>query len=144
MYNFFLFFKFIKHSKLKLPLYIYTHSFYKADHLSELYKYNTKIYGLTTPANGEILALFIKYKSLDKDKYYKNYKYSFIYKWIFLGYKKNKPIKDCTWEQFKSIYTTFFYPHLISEEELTSRLVVSELCGKEDDTVKVPAEYFYN
>lgn len=105
-----LFLSYIIHCKLKFPLTAFSyddHNYYKKN---EPFSNIPQI--IYTDNNRECLAIIknTKYTIYDRCNY--------IYKWTFLGYKDSILIKDCKWGDFKRIYTSLFYPHLISEEEL--------------------------
>jgi hypothetical protein len=138
MYKLLLFFKYIKYCILKNKLIVNTYSYYDSNYIDSIKKYNTKLYQLKNSNGRNVVALFKNYINCGaySNRIYKGYKYDFKYQWIFLGYEDQKLLQHCTWKEFKNIYTTFFYPHLISEEECTANLVIDKLSSKLEDDIK--------
>jgi hypothetical protein len=95
------------------------------------------LYILTTQGGQKVVANLNKYKYYSRKKKKINGDWAaYVLKWNFLRYETKMSIINCNWKEFKSTYTTFFYPHLISDDEITSRLVVSKLTQNEEETIK--------
>lgn len=135
MYNLRLYIKFIKHKILKIPLKIMTLSDdYNSKMLDPIIKYPHKYYQLTTPNNKKVIAIFHNLKKLRMRKRYCNFLlYNYIYYWTFISYENAPIIYNCNFKEFKQYYSSFFFPHLLSENNILSDLVMDKMVPKEDD-----------
>jgi hypothetical protein len=136
MYNLFLYIKYIKHCVFKKPLIVRTYSEYSSNDIDSITHFPNMLYILTTQSGQKVVANLNKYKYYSKKKKINNKYAAYVLKWNFLRYETQPSIINCDWKQFKSIYTTFFYPHLISDDEITSRLVANKLAPDQDETIK--------
>lgn len=135
-YYYLLYVKYIKYCILSMPLKVRTISYESAKCESTFVDAPNKFYELKTGGGRSAIAIFYNlYKCEETKLYKKKYRYCFIYYWMFLGYENKKLMKDCSWIEFKDIYTSLFYPHLSSEDEVISLLVGDKLCA-EDESIE--------
>ncbi len=104
-------YKYIKHGIFKFPLKFKTYSENRLYDIPEIF--TTAYTELNVQCN-------VIYK---KSKFYINKNFSYIHYWIFIGYAEQKSIYNCSWKEFKNIYTSLFYPYLISDSDIVLNIL---------------------